>query len=288
MATVVSPLPYNCMINSSRPTVYRLISYLGSYLHYGNPWQVWWQRKAGAKGGEFEVKDRSSGVACICRPEAHRMFGEVWFDRDYDVPGVPLRAGDQVLDIGGNQGFFACYAAQRGCRVISFEPDPENVKLLERNLQTNKLVSQVTVIAAAVKGSSGETRLFRTDRLGGGMNTTIPHFAQELGFDQQDVVAVAAVKLADELKKRGIDQVRLCKMDCEGAELEIVQSLTQEDMERVDSFALEFHREAYAPKELVAALERWDTHHIFLASPKSYCERDILYAVHKRVMREVQ
>ena len=89
----------------------RLFSLVESWLHYGNPVEIVWQQMRLSSLTEFRIVDRRSGVVCRCRPAAHRMFGEVWFDRDYDVPGLVLRPGDVVLDIGGNQGFFACYAA---------------------------------------------------------------------------------------------------------------------------------------------------------------------------------
>ena len=265
----------------------KLIRLMTTWQKFGNPVEIWYQRLFGMNKTSFRVVDRGSRIACICRPEAHRMFGEVWFDRDYDVPGLVLRPGDTVLDIGGNQGFFACYAAWQGCRVISFEPDPGNIRLLEQNLQANGLASKVKVIPAAVKAHAGEVRLFRTDQMGGGMNTTMPHFAEQLGFAEGDSQIVPAVSLPEVLKAEGVDRVRLCKMDCEGAELEIVSSLTKDDMGRIDAFALEFHREAYSPMDLVKALERWGTHHVFPAASKSYCQRDILYAISKRAMDEI-
>jgi FkbM family methyltransferase len=265
----------------------RLITLFESWMHYGNPIEILWQRLRQSSLTEFCIVDRLSGVVCRCRPAAQRMFGEVWFDRDYDVPGLILRQGDLVLDIGGNQGFFACYAAWRGCDVLTFEPDAENVRLLRSNLEANGFTKRVKIVQTAVKATVGEVRLFRTDRLGGGMNTTIAQFAKQFGFDAQESVQVLAVDLPSAMKAEAIERVRLCKMDCEGAELEIVETLTAAEMERIDAFAVEFHRDAYSPDLLVAALERWGTHHVFPAASKSYCHRDILYALSKKMVREI-
>lgn len=211
------------------------------------------------------------------------MFGEIWFDHDYDVPGIRLQAGDVVLDVGGNQGFFSCYAAWQGCQVVTFEPDADNVRLLRHNLAANGFAAQTIVIEAAVTRDGHDVRLFRTDRMGGGMNTTIPAFADNLGFSENASLMVPGVRLADVLQRESIGQVRLCKMDCEGAELDIVESLTAEVAGRIDAFALEFHREAYPVEKLIRALDRWGTHHVFPAADK-YCRRDILYAVSKTTM----
>ncbi len=270
-----------------RPVPFRRLGAgIRGVVNYGNPVQMLWQRWRRASLSEFRVVDRLSGVVCHCRPDAHRMFGEVWFDRDYDVPGVPLRPGDIVADVGANQGFFACYAAYRGCRVVSFEPDADNVGLLRRNLVTNGFADRATVVEAAVTGDGRDVRLFRTDRLGGGMNTTMAGFARNLGFAESDSVLVKGVSLADTLRSEGVERLRLCKMDCEGSELQIVESLTVEDARRIDAFALEFHREAYALQSLLRALDRWGTHHIFPAGDK-YCRRDIVYAISKAVLAEL-
>lgn len=258
-----------------------------SIARYGNPAEILWQRLRRHSLLEFRVVDRRSGVACFCRPDAHRMFGEVWFDRDYDVPELPLRSGDMVLDIGGNQGFFACYAAWHGCRVVTLEPDAENLVLLKRNVEVNGFADRVTTVAAAVKGESGRTRLFRTEQLGGGMHTTIPRFAETMGFASSHGTEVPAVTVREILGKYAVDRIRLCKLDCEGAELEIIESLTTAEMNRIDAFALEFHREAYPVSALVAALDRHGSHHIFPAARKPYCSREILYALSRKVVSEI-
>ena len=83
---------------------------------YGNPIRIMSQRLAPAWFNHFEVKDRKSGVTCASRRGAEKLFGEIWFDHDYDVPGVILGPKDIVLDIGANQGFYTCYAASKAHR----------------------------------------------------------------------------------------------------------------------------------------------------------------------------
>ncbi len=263
----------------------RLSHLLASVENYGNPLEILRKRRSARADEEIRVVDRRSGVTCQCKFAAHRMFGEVWFDHDYDVPAMPLRKGDVVIDVGANQGFFSCYAAWQGCSVYAFEPDPENASLFKKNITANGFDSRVKLFPTAVKAKAGTTTLYRTAQLGGGMNTTSTEFAQHLGLAAGDAVEVSAVSLPELLRQEAITRVRLCKMDCEGAELEIVESLTAEDAARIDSFALEYHPEAYSPKRLIDALERWGTHHVFAATPK-FCSRDILYAVLKTAFRE--
>jgi hypothetical protein len=76
-----------------------------SWMRYGNPIEIVWQRLRQSSLTEFRLVDRPGGVVCRYQPAAQPVFEEVWFDRHYDVPGFALRPGDLVLDIGSNEGF---------------------------------------------------------------------------------------------------------------------------------------------------------------------------------------
>jgi hypothetical protein len=68
-----------------------------------------------------------------------------------------LKPGDVFYDVGANEGFFTLIGAQlvgRGGTVVAFEPLPENVTQLERNVDLNSF-EHVLVVAAAVGAASG-------------------------------------------------------------------------------------------------------------------------------------
>ena len=68
------------------------------------------------------------------------LYREIFQERVYLQHGVQLAQGDVVVDVGGNIGFFALFAAQQvgpGGKVITLEPIPPlhnklvyNVKLI--------------------------------------------------------------------------------------------------------------------------------------------------------------
>jgi FkbM family methyltransferase len=257
---------------------------LGFGINHGNPLALAWHRWTGSRR-TVVVRDRESGVSCECNPDARRMFGEVWHDRDYDVPRLPLRPGDAVIDIGANQGFFTCYAAWKGARVLAFEPAPGNFRLLEANVRRNGFGALATLKPWAVGPEAGAVELMISDALGGGMNTVSPAFARNAGLEVRERVKVPCVTLDAEIGRLGMGRIRLCKLDCEGAELDILRSLSPAARGSVDAFVVEFHPEAYPLGSLVDLLLGWGTHQVSFADPK-WCERQILRAVSVAALRE--
>ena len=96
----------------------RMATALNAFEHFGNPLQIAAWRLLRKPSDTITIVDKASGVKCRCNLGSHHMFSEVWYQHVYDVEGVPIRAGDLVLDIGANQGFFTCYAAQKGANPI--------------------------------------------------------------------------------------------------------------------------------------------------------------------------
>merc|ERR1719265_1899987 len=52
-------------------------------------------------------------------------------------PEEAWEAGDVVLDIGANTGFYGLLALSYGCATVFFEPQPDCVALLEKSLEAN-------------------------------------------------------------------------------------------------------------------------------------------------------
>ncbi len=68
------------------------------------------------------------------------------------------RESSQFLDVGANIGFFTLLAASAmpGGRILSIEPDPNNVLILRANIALNGFDESVKVFHAAASESNGE------------------------------------------------------------------------------------------------------------------------------------
>jgi FkbM family methyltransferase len=236
----------------------------------GNPVQVGWKRVFGKPTDLLTVADRASGVRCLCTLNSHHMFSDIWYSHVYDVPGVPIRAGDVVIDIGANQGFFACYAAFKGARVFAFEPVPELCQRLRENVNRNGFADRVTIQQCAIGASPGSVKLFVSSYLGGAQSSTVPEFVRSAGVPVTQEILVESKTLPQTLEEFSLDSVRLCKLDVEGAELAILKTLSPADLSRIQSFALEYHEEAYELNTLLRLVLGWRTHHVSFIEERPY------------------
>jgi len=85
-----------------------------------------------------------------------------WEPLETEVVRRLCRAGDYVLDIGGNIGWYSVVAAKTigpSGRIMTFEPDPDNFEILSRNLAMVP-GAQTLPKHAAVSDSEGALKLY--------------------------------------------------------------------------------------------------------------------------------
>lgn len=118
-----------------------------------------------------------------------------------------------AVDGGAHIGWLTLAMAQAvtpGGRVLAFEPDPGNRRLLELNVRANSLDAVVEVSPEALWSDTGTARLYRREDHHG------DHRLWDAGFGD-GAVAVNTVTL-DQALADGCDRVDLLKLDLQGAE----------------------------------------------------------------------
>jgi FkbM family methyltransferase len=129
-----------------------------------------------------------------------------------------LRAGDVVLDVGAHIGTFSipfAFAVQPGGRVYAFEPVPETVELLRRNVGIN--AAPVTAVHAVV--ADAHVAMRGIDVSGNTQGTWFEEAASD------DSVAVAPTIILDEwyAAQEIPGALGLLKVDVEGMELRVLR-----------------------------------------------------------------
>lgn len=249
---------------------------LNGLRNYRNPVHIAVKRLMAGPETLMTISDRKSGVSVVASAQSYPVFGETWYARDYDVPGCPIRPGDVVLDIGAHQGFFSCYAAYWGAVVYAFEPFPDSFSRLVSNVERNGFASRVQAFRQAISDASGFATMRCFSHLGGCVNTIVETHARELRASTCVTVPTIDINAAIDMAN---GRIRLCKMDCEGSELAIVKALA--DRSNIESFALEFHPEAYPLCELIGTMLAWGTHQVSFSK-----DSNIVYAVANQCLRQ--
>ena len=99
--------------------------------------------------------------------------------------------------------------------MIAFEPDPVNFSFLVRNIDRHKLTN-VTPVQAAIAGKAGRAAFNCEGATGSGLARHIDRAS--VG----NIVMVDALSLEDAFTRWGNPQ--FCKIDIEGAEVEVIAS----------------------------------------------------------------
>jgi FkbM family methyltransferase len=160
----------------------------------------------------------------------------IFLEEEYDIrpylPNDMMRP--RILDLGANVGFSAAYfsALFPGCEVICCEPDPRNVPLLRRTIESNHL--NASVVEAAVASKPGTLRLRFGD------NPTCSALESSPMHDLCDAVDVAVTTVPEVTESFGWNHIDILKIDIEGTEQELLGRGNQW-LENVGVIVMEIH-----------------------------------------------
>jgi FkbM family methyltransferase len=195
----------------------------------------------------------------------------------YLTNGIQINDGDVVLDVGANIGVFGVRAAQKGknVKVYCFEPIPEIAETLQKNAD---LVggNQITVCKYGVSAENSEAEFtyfpntpalstlhpdqwdkdpsaFRNAVKGTMKNppenmrwmklipTAFSGLIASYLVSGRKQVKCNLRKLSSFIKEEKIQKIDLLKIDCEGAEWDVLQGINKEDWSLIKSLVIEVH-----------------------------------------------
>jgi FkbM family methyltransferase len=142
--------------------------------------------------------------------------------------------GGTVVDIGANLGAFALHAARRGARtVLAYEPNGAAFRCLQRNVEVNGLSGSVRARQLAVSAVAGQDVRF----------PLAPSVYNRIAGEGEvgEFETVRTTSLAEILARDAAQGIDLLKLDCEGAEYDILFSAAPSDISRVREIRMEYH-----------------------------------------------
>ena len=165
----------------------------------------------------------------------YSTFWEIFIHNEYEFDNKSVvEEGDVVLDIGANFGFFACYAIENNAKKIyAVEPFPtayENVKKLSEKfpiVPINKAVSsKIDGVTMSLSAGNSATNCL-TDY-------------NNIFNNDGEQILVDTININDLINS--IDScINLLKIDCEGSELDVFETITSENLNKISKLVIETH-----------------------------------------------
>lgn len=179
----------------------------------------------------FETK---SGLKLKIRTQSTDLMAltNVWLTQEYTHQGFDIKNNDLVLDIGAHIGLFALFASQfcKGGKIFCFEPIKENYELLLENIKLNN-IENIFPYNVAVTKTTSHVKIFRNDDESG----------HSMFLDNENFVTVDSKSLNDIFLENEIHNCDFLKLDCEGAEYEIIDSMLPDHIKKIKKTVIEYH-----------------------------------------------
>ena len=215
-------------------------------------WWLYLAVKFGLRSDDPLTFHTRSGVVVEVPRRLLQTFKEIFMAECY-CQGMSLPAADNpvVIDIGANAGYFTLFALSRlpGARTFSSEPIPVNFNHLKRNLDLNPGQS-AHCFQMAVAGEPGTLTLSYDPRDKFTTSATINPQANTT------TISVRCTSLAEIFRDNHLDRCDLLKMDCEGAEYDILYNCPREILARIRNMAMEVHA-GTKPEQNIESLEAY-------------------------------
>lgn len=186
------------------------------------------------------------------------ILDQVVSNNGYHLPDD--MSGQFVLDVGGHLGSVALMAAKRGADVWTLEPTNDTYCLLVDNIIENKLEDKVMPLRWAV-GEFGRRKLYHYKDAESEANSLFQDHG-ELTDEYETVLVRPLSHIMSEIK----DDIDLLKLDCEGAEREIIPEIISLH-NRIRIIIVEFHQ---SKQEVDGYIKLLSEHYVVL--PLSHIE----------------
>lgn len=191
-----------------------------------------------SKSHLITVDGLNLNISDVSTSETMIHMREQVFDQDeYGIRKMNFKDGDVVIDIGANVGCVSIWLAKKFpfLKIFSFEAHPVNFDNLIKNIKENN-VTNVTASNLAVYSddnrfveitlnprNTGSSSIFKVDPF------------------SKDTAKIKTISLDTIIKSNNISNIKFLKLDCEGAEFDILQSSNLINSIPIENIAVEIH-----------------------------------------------
>ncbi len=174
----------------------------------------------------------------ILIPQNERMrFDNIFMKREYDIPSSLLPSAHlTIIDIGANNGLFALYmkSLRSDCTIHCFEPVPQTLTLLRKNTEDHTGI-QIYPYALSNRCGTAQINLHPEN--------TGENSLKSVQGNNGQTLAIQLIDAATAFRQMGLSYIDVLKIDTEGCEVEILESL-QDYVPYIGIVMAEYHSES--------------------------------------------
>lgn len=182
-------------------------------------------------------------------------------NEEYHLNELTINDNDVIIDIGAHVGVVSTYISKvnPNCKIYSFEPTHNTFHCLSKNIQLNN-VNNVKIFNNAITSDGRDVIMNMPIGNTGGSSFV---YEEPVGLYYKNVIKSLPINhvISEILKTENTDKIKLLKIDCEGAEYDIIKSITPELFTKIEYLIGEFHTlkndEINTPKDLLEYCEQY-------------------------------
>ena len=196
----------------------------------------------------------------------------VWLIEEYRNADFKIGNNDTVVDVGAHIGLFSLFAAQfcKKGRVFCFEPVNDNYELLLENIKLNN-ITNIIPFNCAVSQNSSKVKIFLND----------DQSSHSMFIPNSESIEVPSISIHDIFKENEIKKCDLLKLDCEGAEYDIIKSIKQEFFGFINKIAIEYHFADSKPDLLEELVKKLKKSFFHITTRELFSDIGFLFATRK-------
>lgn len=162
-------------------------------------------------------------------------YKQMFYDDIYK--DLNLENLNTVLDIGANVGLFSLYMLRKNCRnLYSIEPTIKAFSQLKEVLKDEVNANPRKLAIHNFTGKSKIKSVQDNSTISGFINEVHPYTNHNMNEEEVDVIT-----LTEFLQDEKIEQIDLIKIDIEGVEYDVIESLSDDTLLKSKRYLIEYH-----------------------------------------------
>lgn len=169
---------------------------------------------------------------------------------DYNFDSIDFKDGDVVIDIGGNIGMVSIYLAKKYpfLKIYAFEPVKQNYENFLKNIELNNINKDIIKVFNLAITKDRRDVILTSPFYNSGASNIYDNYSN--GIVLNNDISIKSITFDDIFSNNNILKCKLLKIDCEGAEYEILYSANVENLKNCEYMRAEFHGKKSKQKDL--------------------------------------